>query len=165
MQSATSNYTNNFLLNDAQFAIDFAPKGKLLTLNQTMTRKRYASTLQQIAIHGADAFYNGPIAAATIRALRAQNGTMTLDDLKNYKVAIRKPSSITYKGYQITGCSAPSGGNVALNVLKVMEGYEGVGQEDMVNLTTHRLDEAMRFAYGAVCITFSLSNALYESTH
>ncbi|KAF2197770.1 gamma-glutamyltranspeptidase [Delitschia confertaspora ATCC 74209] len=149
MSSATSNYTDNFLVNDPQFAVDFAPHGHLLTLNQTITRKRYANTLEKIAIFGPDAFYEGPIAEATIRALRKNNGTMTLQDLKNYSVAIRKPSQITYKGYKLTACSAPSGGEVALSALKIMEGYAETGRREMVNLTTHRLDEAMRFAYGA----------------
>ncbi|KAF2797682.1 gamma-glutamyltranspeptidase 1 precursor [Melanomma pulvis-pyrius CBS 109.77] len=146
MKSATA--TSNFLLNDPQFAFDFAPKGRLVALNETISRKRYADTLETIATEGPDAFYEGPIAEATIRALQAQNGTMTLDDLKNYTVAIRRPSTITYRDYKLTSCSAPSGGEVALAVLKILEGYSGIGDPAAVNLTTHRLDEAMRFAYG-----------------
>jgi gamma-glutamyltranspeptidase/glutathione hydrolase len=73
---------------------------------------------------------------------------MTLADLQNYTVAIRKPSTITYRDFKLTSCSAPSGGEVALSVLKIMEGYTHVGDEDNINLTTHRLDESMKFAYG-----------------
>lgn len=142
-----SNETH-FLVQDPQWAMDFAPEGRLVKLNETMTRKRYADTIETIAEKGADAFYEGPIAEATIRALQAANGTMTLEDLKNYEVAIRKPSTITYRDrFRLTACSAPSGGEVALAVLKIMEGYDGVGDPANVNLTTHRLDEAMRFAY------------------
>ncbi|KAF2109039.1 gamma-glutamyltranspeptidase 1 precursor [Lophiotrema nucula] len=152
MQSAIAtagqNSTSNFLVDDLEFAIDFAPKGRLLQLNETITRKRYANTLETIANDGPDAFYEGPIAEATIKALQAQNGTMTLEDLKNYTVALRKPSTITYRDYKLTACSAPSGGEVALSVLKIMEGYSDVGDPANVNLTTHRLDESMRFAYG-----------------
>jgi gamma-glutamyltranspeptidase/glutathione hydrolase len=140
--------SGNFLENDLEFALDFAPKGRLLKLNETITRKRYANTLETVAQQGPDAFYTGPIAAATIRALQAQNGTMTLDDLKNYTVAIRKPSTITYRDYKLTSCSAPSGGEVALTALKIMEGYSDVGAPNNINLTTHRLDESMKFAYG-----------------
>jgi gamma-glutamyltranspeptidase/glutathione hydrolase len=152
MKSATNNApennVTNFLVHDPQFAVDFAPKGRLLRVNETITRKRYAETIEKVACEGPDAFYEGPIAEATIRALQAQNGTMTLEDLKNYTVAIRKPASITYRDYKLTSCSAPSGGNVALAVLKIMEGYSGVGDPENINLTTHRLDESMRFAYG-----------------
>ncbi|KAH7073018.1 gamma-glutamyltranspeptidase-like protein [Paraphoma chrysanthemicola] len=146
--SAGQNATSNFLVNDLEFALDFAPQGRLLKLNETITRKRYANTLEAIAQHGPDAFYEGPIAEATIRALQAQNGTMTLQDLRNYTVAIRKPSTITYRDYKLTACSAPSGGEVALTVLKIMEGYNNVGVPSNLNLTTHRLDESMKFAYG-----------------
>ncbi|RAR05827.1 gamma-glutamyltranspeptidase-like protein [Stemphylium lycopersici] len=148
MVSATSGDAGNFLVDDVEFALDFAPQGRLLQLNETITRKRYADTLETIAQDGPDAFYNGPIAEATIRALQAANGTMTLEDLANYTVAIRKPSTITYRDYKLTACSAPSGGEVALATLKIMEGYSGVGDPSNINLTTHRLDESMRFAYG-----------------
>lgn len=148
MASASNNGEDNFFVNDKEFAIDFAPKGRLLQLNDTITRKRYAKTLSIIAEQGPDAFYKGPLAEATIRALQAANGTMTLEDLANYTVAIRKPSSITYGNYKLTACSAPSGGSVTLAALKFMEGYSGVGDPLNANLTTHRLDESMRFAYG-----------------
>ncbi|KAF1998088.1 gamma-glutamyltranspeptidase-like protein [Amniculicola lignicola CBS 123094] len=148
ISTAKQNLTNNFLVDDPQFAQDFAPKGRLVKLNETISRKRYADTLEMIACEGPDAFYEGPIAEATVNALQASNGTMTLEDLKNYTVALRKPSTITYRGYKLTACSAPSGGEVALAVLKTMEGYDRIGDPGNVNLTTHRLDEAMRFAYG-----------------
>ena len=148
ISSAGENSTSNFLVNDLEFAIDFAPQGRLLKLNETITRKRYANTLEAVAQQGPDAFYSGPIAEATIRALQAKNGTMTLEDLKNYTVAIREPSTITYRDYKLTACSAPSGGEVALATLKFMEGYSGVGDPSNIDLTTHRLDESMKFAYG-----------------
>lgn len=160
VSSTNGNLTSNFLVNDLEFALDFAPKGQLVKLNDTITRKRYANTLETIAEQGPDAFYSGPIAAATIKALQAKNGTMTLADLKNYTVAIRKPSTITYRDYKLTACSAPSGGEVSLAILKIMEGYNDVGGPDNLNLTTHRLDEAMKFAYG---MRSSLGDPLYLS--
>lgn len=152
-KSATAGQSN-FLVEDPSFAIDFAPNGTLKGLNETITRKRYADTLQTIAEYGADAFYYGPIANATIQALKARNGSMTLEDLKNYTVAIRKPAQITYRGYKLTACSAPSSGTVALSVMKTVEGYQNFGQADAINISTHRLDEAIKFAYGEVTIPF-----------
>jgi len=84
----------------------------------------------------------------TIAALQAQNGTMTLDDLKNYEIIIRDPISIDYRGYKLVSTSAPSGGSVALSIFKIIEGYD-MSDPDLVDLRTHRLDEAMRFSYGA----------------
>ncbi|KAI1206990.1 gamma-glutamyltranspeptidase [Annulohypoxylon truncatum] len=146
MNSVTPN--GDFLTDDPAWAIDFAPNGTRVQLGQTMTRKRYADTLETIAKEGPDAFYNGAIAQATIAALSKANGTMTLEDLKNYTVAIRQPAKISYRGYKLTSVSAPASGVVALSALKIVEGYEGFGDPAQINLTTHRLDEAMKFAYG-----------------
>ncbi|RYP63111.1 hypothetical protein DL770_009451 [Monosporascus sp. CRB-9-2] len=138
---------NNFLTDDPTWAVDFAPTGSRVQLGGTITRKRYADTLEVIANEGADAFYTGSIAEATIAELTKQNGTMTLDDLKNYTVAIREPAEITYRGHKATSCGAPASGAVALSVLKILDGYEGFDDPAAVNLSTHRLDEATRFAY------------------
>ncbi|KPM45209.1 Gamma-glutamyltranspeptidase 1 [Neonectria ditissima] len=137
-----------FLTDDPTWALDFAPKGHRVKLGETMTRKRYADTLETIANEGVDAFYTGAIANATIAALRKSNGTMTLKDLKNYTVAIREPAQIKYRGYKLTACNAPSGGIVALSALNTVNGYKDFGNPRLRNLTTHRLDEAIRFAYG-----------------
>ncbi|KAF2166508.1 hypothetical protein M409DRAFT_54848 [Zasmidium cellare ATCC 36951] len=146
MDSATT--SNNFLVNDPNWAIDFAPNGTRLGLGDTITRKRYAATLEQIAERGVEAFYSGPIAQTMINTLQAANGTMTLEDLKNYTVAIRPPAEITYRDYRIRSCSAPSSGTVAMSVMKIIEGYTDIGQAATLNLSTHFFDEALRFAYG-----------------
>ena len=143
----------NFLTADPNWAIDFAPNGTLLGLGDTLTRKRYAATLQTIAKEGADAFYTGPIAEATVEALATANaskGIMTLKDLKDYAVALQPPLQISYRDFTITSTSAPSSGEVVLSVMKAVEGYSGFGEEALVNVSTQRLDEAIRFAYGQV---------------
>ncbi|KAK4615605.1 Glutathione hydrolase proenzyme [Fulvia fulva] len=147
MDSAVSGI-DNFLVNDPNWAIDFAPNGTRLELGDTITRKRYAATLEMIAEHGVDAFYEGPIAKTLINAIQATNGTMTLEDLKHYTVAIRPEQNITYRDYKVHGCGAPSSGVVGLSILKIMEGYTDIGQAATLNLSTHYVDEAMRFAYG-----------------
>jgi gamma-glutamyltranspeptidase/glutathione hydrolase len=73
---------------------------------------------------------------------------MTLDDLKNYQVSIRSPISIDYRGYKLFSTGAPSSGSVALSILKIIEGYD-IGDPNLLNISTHRIDEAMRFSYAA----------------
>jgi gamma-glutamyltranspeptidase/glutathione hydrolase len=146
MASATTG-TYDFLTYDETWAIDFAPNGTRVGLGDTITRKRYANTLESIAEYGPDAFYYGAIANATITALQKSNGTMTLEDLANYTVLTREPSSITYRGYKIHGGTAPSSGAVVLSTMKIIEGYD-MSSPSQLNLSTHYLDEAIRFAYG-----------------
>ncbi|TDZ59741.1 Glutathione hydrolase proenzyme [Colletotrichum trifolii] len=139
---------NKFLTDDPAWARDFAPNGTRVVLGQTMYRKRYADTLEVIANEGVEAFYTGSIANSTIQTLKATGGIMTLEDLRNYTVAVREVSQIKYRGYKLTACNAPSGGVVALSALNVLAGYDGFGDPANSNISAHRLDEAMRFAYG-----------------
>lgn len=140
----------NFLVEDPTWALDFAPNGTRVGLGDIMTRKRLANTLEEIAHKGAEAFYEGAIAQTTVAALQKANGTMTVDDLKNYTVAIRKPVTINYRGYKLTAGSAPSSGVVALSVMNIIRGYPDIGEPAAVNLSTHRLVEAIKFGYGQV---------------
>ncbi|RDW79988.1 putative gamma-glutamyltranspeptidase 1 [Coleophoma cylindrospora] len=139
--------TSTFMVTDSTWAIDFAPNGTRLVVNDTMTRKRYADTLETIANQGPDAFYTGAIANATIQALKSQNGTMALSDLANYTAQVRVPSSGSYRGFNIHTGTAPSSGAVVMSVMKVIEGYD-MSTPSKINESTHYLDEAMRFAYG-----------------
>ena len=150
MEGSTEASGFDFLTNDHAWALDFAPNGTRLGLGDIMTRKRYAITLETIAEKGADVFYTGPIAEAMVSAVQSANGTMTLADLQNYTVASSPPLQIDYRGYRVYSCGAPASGTVVLSTLKVVEGYEDFGREDMLNLSTHRLDEAIRFGYGQV---------------
>ncbi|ESZ90882.1 hypothetical protein SBOR_8723 [Sclerotinia borealis F-4128] len=138
----------NFLLEDPNWAIDFAPNGTLLKVGDVMTRKRLANTLDTIADKGASVFYEGEMANATIAAIQASNGTMTLADLQDYEVKIRNPINITYRDYTLHSTGTPSGGSIALSILKTMEGYDMSTLSDLL-LNTHRLDESMRFSYAA----------------
>lgn len=58
--------TVRLLVEDPVWAEDFAPNGTLLQLGDIITRKRYAATLEQIAQHGADAFYSGAIGTSAL---------------------------------------------------------------------------------------------------
>ncbi|KAL4920367.1 gamma-glutamyltranspeptidase [Aspergillus aurantiobrunneus] len=147
MESAVGD-DEDFLVNDPSWAVDFAPNGTRVKLGDTITRKRYANTLETIASQGPDAFYSGRIAESLIRAIQSSNGTMTLDDLRNYTAVVRDHTQIDYRGYKITSTTTPSSGTVALNTLKVLDMYERLFTPENVNLSTHRMDEAIRFGYG-----------------
>lgn len=139
-----------FLYEKEEWREDFAPNGTTVGLGDWITRKRYADTLEKIANDGADVFYNGKMAEEMVKAVNANNGSMTVEDLKDYKIQLRKPASIDYRGYKLTSNSAPASGVVSLAVMNIVGGYEDFGWDQKLNLSTHRLDEAMRWAYGMV---------------
>lgn len=83
-----------------------------------------------------------------IDAIQASNGTMTLQDLSDYKIVSRPAVSINYRDFKLFSTSAPSSGAIALSTFKTIEGYT-MNNSSLLNLSTHRLDEAIRFAYAA----------------
>ncbi|KAL9610943.1 MAG: hypothetical protein Q9167_004385 [Letrouitia subvulpina] len=138
----------DFLTDDPAWAVDFAPNGTRLSLGDIMTRKRYANTLETIASEGADALYNGRMAEHMVSAVQKTNGSIVLKDLQDYSVTIRRPVQIDYHGFRVLACGVPASGAVPLSVLKTLEGYKNFASLETVNLSAHRLDEAMRFGYG-----------------
>ncbi len=148
----------DFLTEDPIWAREFAPNGTRVQQGDILVRSRFASTLEEIARDGPDAFYKGRIAEATIRALREQGGIMTLEDLEKYSLIIREPVQTDYRGYTLTSIGAPSSGAVTLSILKTIEGYEGFDDPANVNLSIHRLNEAMRFGFAAVSGTSLISS-------
>jgi len=142
--------STDFLLQEP-WASEFAPNRTLVSLGETVKRERLAKTLSKIATEGPDAFYKGLLAEETVREIQKQRGIMTLTDLEGYNVTIRPCLEIIYRGrYRVVGTSAPSCGPVVLSALKIVEGYKDFGHVEKLNLSTHRLDEAFRFAYGQV---------------
>lgn len=69
--------------------------------------------------------------------------------MSSYEAVIREPVSISYRGYKLYSSGVPSSGAVCLSTLKTMEGYDAADTSTDANLTLHRFDESMRFAYGA----------------
>jgi gamma-glutamyltranspeptidase / glutathione hydrolase len=83
-----------------------------------------------------------------IAIIQETNGTMTLEDLKQYEVKSRRVPTISYRGLQLHGVGSPAGGAVGFSILKTMEQYDPEDWDDL-GLSFHRFDESMRFAYGA----------------
>jgi gamma-glutamyltranspeptidase/glutathione hydrolase len=109
-----------------------------------------AKTLREIAEKGADAFYNGSIAAdieATVGRHPTNPGDMTLDDLKSYKVEEREPVCGMYRVYRVCGMGPPSSGGIAiLQILGILEGQD-LGAMKPGPESAHWLAEAGRLAF------------------
>lgn len=81
-----------------------------------------AKTLEQIAKHGAKAFYQGSIAKLIDQAMKRDGGLISLEDLKLYQPVIREPLISTYRDYTIYTMPPPtSGGIILCGILNAME--------------------------------------------
>ncbi len=88
----------------------------------TLFQKDLAETLKRIKKKGAKGFYEGETAKLIVEEMKRGKGIITLDDLKNYKAALREPHVFDYKGYKIVGMPMPSSGGLLLHqMLKMIE--------------------------------------------
>jgi gamma-glutamyltranspeptidase/glutathione hydrolase len=91
-------------------------------VGEARTRRELARTLRTI---GRDprAFYEGPLAAAIVRAVREDGGVLAPADLARYRVRERTPLEGRYRGHRILSMPLPSsGGSVVIGLLQALEG-------------------------------------------
>jgi len=105
-----------------------------------------ANTLEQIATHGAKAFYTGAIARALVNGVRAGGGIWNDEDLARYKVVERTPLIGYYHNIRVVSVPPPSsGGTVLVEMLSILEGLNLAAMD--VITQKHMLIETMRRAY------------------
>ena len=91
-----------------------------------LIQKDLAQTLKLIQKNGEKGFYEGKTAELIVAEMKRGNGIITLSDLKNYKVAERKPIVFDYKGNEIVSMPLPSSGGILLAQMLKMAGYENL---------------------------------------
>ena len=126
----------------------FKEDGSAYALGEQFVQPELASTLKQIAEQGVSAFYEGEIAKKIAADMAANNGLITLEDLKAYRPAIRQPIHGTYRGYDVYSMSPPSSGGVHIvQILNILEQFsiKEFGHNSQASL--HVMAEAMKRAY------------------
>jgi len=110
-----------------------------------------ATTLRAIAKGGPKAFYSGPIAEAIVNAVRnhpTNPGRLTLQDLADYKPAVREPICGPYRGLRICGMPPESSGTIAvLQTLGILEHFDVAKLAPNSLDAVHLISEAYRLAY------------------
>ena len=116
-----------------------------------------ARTYRLIGSRGAAAFYEGPLAADIVDAVREppvaddadhtwRPGLMTEQDLAAYTAPEREPTRIGYRGLEIWGMGPPSsGGSTVSEILNILEGYQEMAADRTRAL--HLLLEASRYSF------------------
>ena len=91
-----------------------------------LIQKELAETLKLIQKLGAKGFYEGKTADLLVAEMKKGNGIITLEDLKNYKVAERKALEFDYKGNNVVTMPLPSSGGVLLAQMLRMAAFENL---------------------------------------
>lgn len=113
--------------------------GRPLAVGTRLRNPELADTFEQIAQHGAQAFYNGEVAQAMVEAVQnhANPGYLSINDLKHYRASEREPVCGPYKAWQVCGMPPPSSGGVAvLQTLGILEALQRrSARDDLTHLT------------------------------
>jgi gamma-glutamyltranspeptidase/glutathione hydrolase len=109
--------SERFLKSDAAASAYFyLPDGKPMPVGTMLRNPAYAATLRAIQAGGADAFYNGAIAADVVAAVRSHRnaGALAESDFAAYRVKTRAAVCTDYKQWRVCGMPPPSSGGVAV---------------------------------------------------
>jgi gamma-glutamyltranspeptidase / glutathione hydrolase len=99
----------------------YAPQGNLLREGDICYMSALGDILTEIGKKGMEVFYRGDL-AQQIGADMKNGGYLTIDDLANYRVELRQPLEINYRGYGILTNPPPSSGGILIAfALKMLE--------------------------------------------
>jgi gamma-glutamyltranspeptidase/glutathione hydrolase len=113
-----------------------------------IVQKDLAKTLKRIATNGRDGFYEGETADLIVSEMKANNGLITHEDLKEYNSVYRKPIIGSYRGYTIISMGPPSsGGPLIIQMLNMLENFDVSSMTRNSTEFVHMLTEIQRLAY------------------
>ncbi len=121
--------------------------GKLAVEGEIFKNPLLAKTYKTIANKGEQGFYSGTIARAIADEVQQQGGFLTTDDLSAYKVEWIEPVSINYRGYDIWELPPNGQGIAALQMLKILEGFNFSEIDFGSSEHLHLFTEAKKLAF------------------
>ncbi len=153
---ATLLQSESYLKNDPVAAAYFYDReGKPRPAGYLLRNPALAATLQAIADHGADAFYEGRIArdiADKVKRHPTNPGGLTAEDLAGYQARLREPVCSDYRLWRVCGMPPPSSGGIAvaqmLGMLETKNMQALAPEGGSLNAeAVHLFTEAGRLAY------------------
>ncbi len=84
-------------------------------------QRALARTLQQIADEGPRAFYEGEVARALVRDVRAKGGCLAEQDLAAYQARWVEPLAVPYRGHRLHAAPGLTGGPTFAQALRSLE--------------------------------------------
>lgn len=126
----------------------FSKNGRPYEVGDVFRQPDLARTLQRIADHGPQGFYEGETARLIEQEMVTHDGLITRADLKAYRPVERAPITGTYRGFEVIGMPPPSSGGVAVQMLlNMLEGFDLESHGFGSSRNLHLLAESMRRAF------------------
>src|SRR5947199_713476 len=133
--------------NDSEGTRVYLPKGQPPAFGEIFRNPDLAKTLRAISQNGADAYYKGEIAKAILSTSQALGGTMSAEDLADYKPEWVQPISTTYRDWTVYELPPNGQGMAALEMLNIMETVPASADGPLSVAELHKKIEAMKLAY------------------
>ena len=132
---------------DEGAALNYLVNGRTPKAGEIFSNPRMAVTLKRIATEGADYFYHGEIARKLVRCSGKLGGLFTLQDFAEHRSDWVEPITTNYRGYDVYEMPPATQGFVALEMLKILEGFDlkGAGTQSVDAL--HLMIEAKKLAF------------------
>ncbi|HWZ50968.1 MAG TPA: gamma-glutamyltransferase [Granulicella sp.] len=135
------------LFNQPGYKETYVPTGVAPRVGDLFKNPALANSLRQIAAHGRDGFYNGPMTETMVKFLRAQGGTHTLEDFQQFQPEWVEPVSTTYRGWTVYELPPNGQGIAALSMLNIMEQFPMAKYGHNSADALHVMIEAKKLAY------------------
>ncbi|HEX2228486.1 MAG TPA: gamma-glutamyltransferase family protein, partial [Candidatus Binatia bacterium] len=132
---------------DEGASINYLIAGRAPRAGEIFKNPRMAATLRRIADEGADYFYQGDIAKKLVRCSEKLGGLFTLSDFADHHSDWVAPVTANYRGYDIYEMPPATHGFVALEMLKLLEGFDLRTSGPATAETLHLMIEAKKLAF------------------
>ena len=119
--------------------------GVAIKENSIFKRPDLAKTFRNISKQGKNGFYKGEVAEKIIKAMNANGGLFSTEDLENYEATFSSPLIASYRGNLVFTAGPPSGGGITLlTALNILSYFDLSKFKSDSALTYHLLSEAIR---------------------
>ena len=127
--------------------IYLTPDGATYDAGDCLRNPDYGQTLQRLAQHGPQDFYQGGLARAMMSDLEAHESWITTEDLSQYQVRDETPIVVPYRDVLVQTAPAPHGGPTLAAILNILEGYDLVRLGHNSPAYIHLVSMAMKAAF------------------
>ena len=129
------------------FASTYLPGGRAPEAGEQFFNPPLADTYESIASSGARAFYAEDIARAIVDRVQEAGGHLSAYDLAHHRGEWVEPLSVTYRGCELWELGPNSQGLAALQMVKLLEGFDLASLGPQTAEVVHLMVEAKKLAY------------------
>jgi gamma-glutamyltranspeptidase / glutathione hydrolase len=113
----------------------------------TLRQTDLANTLKQIAEHGADVFYRGPIGREIVEFVQGLGGVLDLGDLEDFSATVEEPLQARFRDYEVLTVPMPCPGLMTIQGMRILSQFDLANMGHNSPEALHVIAEAYRLAF------------------